>query len=130
MIGVHLAKIHGNWCGPNWTGGKNVSAQDYKGSWNAPCSTKLDCACRAHDKDCSHPKGCSKAGDTRLIEAANKRILPFFNKVKLEAEFASLLLRGKGESKRAKSIRSRIDESDDADLLVSGISIARLFRRR
>jgi len=66
-----MVKIHGNWCGPNWTGGKNVSASKYRGSWNARAVDKLDRACRTHDKGCSKG-GCCAADDAKLVRAAMK----------------------------------------------------------
>ncbi len=67
---IYLVKIHGNWCGPNWTGGQKVSAQDYQGDWNYPAVSKLDRACRVHDRDCSHTDGCSSAADRKLAKVA------------------------------------------------------------
>lgn len=70
MLGVNLVKIWGNWCGPDWTGGQRVSAQDYQGSWNYPARDDLDRACRRHDRDCAHPDGCSRSADAALISTA------------------------------------------------------------
>lgn len=67
-----MAKIHGQWCGPNWTQGKNQSAGAPGVNFNAPCNDALDCACRAHDKDCSHADGCSSKADRKLVLAALK----------------------------------------------------------
>ncbi len=70
-----MVKIHGNWCGPDWTDGKNISARDYKlagGKFDGPCIDKLDCACRAHDKGCSGPLGCSRRADLKLVQDCNK----------------------------------------------------------
>lgn len=124
-----VGQIHGNWCGPDWTGGQNVSAEDYQGSWNYPAIDQLDAACAQHDRDCSQG-GCSKAGDTRLIKAAEARILPFLDQVKLEVEYTTLILRGKVKSTRARWIQRRLDESSTAGLIATGISIVRPFRRR
>ena len=69
----NIVRIHGNWCGPNWTAGRSIDALTYKqqgGQFNEPCIDKLDCACRKHDRDCAHPLGCSKKGDTALIKTA------------------------------------------------------------
>ena len=69
----YLVKIHGNWCGPNWTAGQKVDALTYKqrgGQFNEPCIDKLDCACRKHDRDCADPRGCSRKGDSALIKTA------------------------------------------------------------
>lgn len=65
-----MVKIHGNYCGPNWTGGKALAASDKRVDWSVPCVDKLDCACKSHDRDCSHPKGCSRKGDDALIKTA------------------------------------------------------------
>lgn len=67
-----MVKIWGNWCGPNWTGGQRVSAEDYKGSWSYPAIDDLDAACAKHDKDASHADGPSKAADDRLLKVARK----------------------------------------------------------
>ena len=65
-----MAKIHGQWCGPGWTQGKNQPANAPGVDFTAPCDDALDCACRSHDKDCSHPKGCSSKADRKLVAAA------------------------------------------------------------
>ena len=68
-----LVRIHGNWCGPNWTAGRRIDALAYKeagGQFDEPCIDKLDCACREHDRDCAHPLGCSRKGDSKLIKTA------------------------------------------------------------
>jgi RHS repeat-associated protein len=44
-----LWKYHGNWCGPDWTGGKNEMYDPaHAGSYKAPVDA-LDDACRTHD---------------------------------------------------------------------------------
>lgn len=65
-----MVKIHGNYCGPNWTGGKALAASDPRVDWSVSCVDKLDCACKNHDRDCSHPQGCSVKGDDALIKTA------------------------------------------------------------
>ena len=74
---INLVKIHGNWCGPNWTGGKNVQASEYTGSWNYPAISKLDKACRTHDKECASRgnKGCCARDDAKLVRTALKESL-------------------------------------------------------
>jgi hypothetical protein len=71
---IYLVKIHGNWCGPSWTGGQKVDAQDYKGSWSYPAIDQLDRACRTHDKECASrgDKGCCAKDDEKLITVASK----------------------------------------------------------
>lgn len=123
-----MVKIHGNWCGPNWTGGQKVSAEDYQGNWNYPATTPLDEACRDHDRNCFENNGCTRAGDARLIAAAEKRILPFLASLKLEIEYSALILQGKVGSTRAKVIQERLNESSDAGMIATGISIVKPFR--
>lgn len=65
-----MVRIHGQWCGPNWTQGKKQVASSPGVDFTAPCDDALDCACRSHDKDCAHPKGCSRKADDRLISKA------------------------------------------------------------
>lgn len=68
-----MVRIHGRWCGPNWTDGRAISALSYKqmgGDFKGKCIDKLDCACRKHDQDCANERGCSAAGDRKLMRAA------------------------------------------------------------
>ena len=103
---INLVKIWGNWCGPDWTGGQRVSAQDYQGSWKAPCQDKLDCACRSHDRDCSHPKGCSKKADDALIRQA----------LRVSANPITRIFQP--------------EKADAADKIILALSIAKPFRKR
>ena len=125
---VTLVKIHGNWCGPNWTGGRKLSAEEYKArglSWDAPCTDALDCACRNHDRACSHPKGCSRKSDTQLIKAAKKLELKPFENEKLLG-IAMNPFASKAQKKKASKRRA---EADAASLVVTAITLARLTRR-
>ena len=70
---INLVKVHGNWCGPNWTDGRKIDALTYKqqgGDFQGRCIDKLDCACRAHDKDCANTRGCSSRADRKLVQTA------------------------------------------------------------
>ena len=62
-------KIHGNYCGPNWTHGRAVPAKDYNKYPEVQPIDSLDAACQAHDKDCSQG-GCSQKGDLALRDVA------------------------------------------------------------
>jgi len=100
-----LVRIHGRWCGPNWTDGKSIDALTYKqqgGDFKGRCIDKLDCACRAHDQDCANTKGCSAKGDRKLIR---------------EALLVSLTTRNASLAAKAK-------------LIASGIAAASLTRSR
>jgi len=65
-----MVRIHGNYCGSNWTAGKAYAASDPRVNWRVPCVDKLDCACKKHDRDCAHPKGCSAKADRALVNTA------------------------------------------------------------
>jgi len=69
-------KVHGNWCGPGWTGGRYVSSKEYfrLGLENVACTDAVDCACKLHDKECAHESGCSKEADSAFIEMMNNFI--------------------------------------------------------
>jgi hypothetical protein len=67
-----LVKIHGRWCGPNWTNNqvkpaKDANAADRRGK----CIDDLDCACKVHDLDIKDD-GASFASDTKLMNAAQR----------------------------------------------------------
>ena len=102
-----MVRIHGQWCGPNWTQGKVQSANALGVDFTAPCDDKLDCACRAHDKDCaSSPLGCSKKGDQKLIDVALKEALNPINRLFKPAY------------------------ADKAAAVAAGIQLAQITRRR
>ena len=102
-----MVRIHGQWCGPNWTQGKAQPANAAGVDFTAPCDDKLDCACRAHDKDCaSSSLGCSKKGDQKLIEVALKEALNPINRLFKPAY------------------------ADKAAAVAAGIQLAQITRRR
>ena len=105
LEGEPMVRIHGRWCGPNWTDGRNIGALAYKqagGDFKGRCVDKLDCACRDHDKDCANTRGCSAKADRKLIR---------------EALLVSLTTRNASLSSKAK-------------LLAAGIGAASLTRSR
>jgi len=67
-----MVRIHGQWCGPNWTQGKSQPANALGVDFSTPCEDALDCACRSHDRDCSNSLGCSAKADRKLVVAALK----------------------------------------------------------
>ena len=66
---IRIVKIHGRYCGPDWTHGRRISAKDYDKYPEVTPIDRLDQACQAHDKDCSQG-GCSKKGDSLLVRQA------------------------------------------------------------
>ena len=122
-----LVKIHGNWCGPDWTGGRRLSAQEYEEmglDWNGPVVSPLDAGCRLHDFE-GRSGRMPKAADTRLIRTANSRVLSIRKKLLLETRLLNPFL-----SRRDRAeINARLQESVDAQRVSAGISIARAFRR-
>jgi|TARA_R110000824_G_C15179968_1_gene673666 hypothetical protein len=73
-----VVRVHGNWCGPNWTDGQAITAAEHKargGTFREPCQDQLDCACRTHDKDCSGKQGCTGKADEKLIDQCNRILI-------------------------------------------------------
>ena len=64
-----MVRIHGNYCGPNWTAGQARPAADIdKLPYVAP-TDELDAACLKHDRACSS-NGCTKKADLQLRNTA------------------------------------------------------------
>ena len=119
-------KIYGNWCGPNWTGGRRLTAQEYDErslNWKGPVISPLDAGCRLHDFEGRSGK-MPRAADTRLIHTANSRVLSVRDQLKMEASLLNPFL----SRKRRAQLNERIDESIAAERVAAGISIARAFR--
>jgi hypothetical protein len=93
-----LVKIHGNYCGPNWTGGKPYASNDSRVDWSVKPIDVLDRACRVHDLACSKT-GCSASDDRRLARTAtfisiiNPRLAPIARAVAIGMMAASLTRR-------------------------------------
>ena len=91
-----MVAIHGNWCGPNWTGGRALAASDPRVDWSVPAIDALDAACKVHDKDCAHSLGCSAKADRILSSKAlffaifNPTMAPIANAVSAGILIASL----------------------------------------
>lgn len=90
-----MVKIHGNYCGPNWTGGKPLPSSSKKVDWTVKPIDVLDTACRNHDLACSKG-GCSAADDRRLARKAtmigifNPRLAPIARAIAVGMWTASL----------------------------------------
>ena len=70
-----MVRIHGKWCGPNWTAAKVKEAKDAtKTDRKVRCVDRLDCACKKHDLDIASSGKPSFESDTRLARAAEKII--------------------------------------------------------
>jgi hypothetical protein len=66
-----IVKIHGNWCGPDWTARQRKPAKDLTlQDRDVPCTDKLDCACKVHDIDVYERGGRTRGSDTRLSNVA------------------------------------------------------------
>jgi len=67
-----MVKIHGKYCGPNWTAGKVLAAKNASDKdFQVKPIDDLDAACRIHDKDI-RDKGNSFKTDTKLMNKAQK----------------------------------------------------------
>jgi len=71
-----MVKIHGNWCGPNWTAGQVKPASSItRADLKVKCLDKLDCACKQHDITIG-TVGHSFASDEKLrIVAAQESLM-------------------------------------------------------
>ena len=66
-----IVRIHGNWCGPDWTAGQKKPAKDLIPSDRlVRCTDKLDCACKVHDIDVYERGGRTRNSDSRLSNVA------------------------------------------------------------
>lgn len=78
-----IVRIHGNYCGPDWTAGENISARAYTlrgGRFDVKPVDWLDRLCMEHDKGCgSSNRGCSRADDQRLIDGIDKWTSVWYN---------------------------------------------------
>ena len=121
-----MVKIYGNWCGPNWTGGRKLSSQEYEEAgldWNSIAISPLDAGCRLHDFE-GRSGTMPKAADLRLINTARSRVLSVRRQLRLEATLLNPFI----SRRRRIEINARIDESIAAERVATGISIARAFR--
>ena len=70
-----MARIHGNWCGPNWTAGQVKPASAItRADLKVKCLDKLDCGCKQHDITIG-TKGHSFATDEKLRRIAEREAL-------------------------------------------------------
>lgn len=66
-----IVRIHGNWCGPDWTAAQKKPAKDLTlRDRDVRCTDKLDCACRIHDIDVYERGGRTRGSDLRLANSA------------------------------------------------------------
>ena len=67
-----LVKIHGRYCGPNWTAGKKIAAEDAtQKDFQVRSIDLLDGGCKIHDMDINRD-GPSRESDLRLARVAQK----------------------------------------------------------
>lgn len=64
-----MVRIHGNYCGPNWTSGQAKPASMIDQLPYVKPVDALDAACRQHDISCSKG-GCTAKGDRVLRNKA------------------------------------------------------------
>ena len=70
-----MARIHGNWCGPNWTARQVKPASEItRADMKVKCLDKLDCGCKQHDISIG-TKGHSFATDEKLRRIAERESL-------------------------------------------------------
>lgn len=75
-----LSKVHGNWCGPDWTGGRVQPYVEAADGYYASSTDYTDEACKRHDKcfamcrevnpcDKNARKACMTSCNTNLVNA-------------------------------------------------------------
>ncbi|MEE6076923.1 RHS repeat-associated core domain-containing protein, partial [Avibacterium paragallinarum] len=75
-----LWKYHGNWCGPDWTGGRKESygkERDHNGYYASPIS-QLDSACKQHDicyAQCRETFRCDGDGKESCMEKCDDNLV-------------------------------------------------------
>ncbi|MEX8520695.1 MAG: RHS repeat-associated core domain-containing protein [Leptothrix sp. (in: b-proteobacteria)] len=75
-----LFKYHGNWCGPNWTGGFEKpwdKLTDAEKKAVKPPIDKLDACCQVHDTchaDCRAQFPCDMNAQKRCLESCDRRL--------------------------------------------------------
>ena len=73
---VGLKKIYGNWCGPDWTGGKKGEYDPNSGPY-APPIDALDSACEIHDKcyfNCRQSSPCDAGARSKCFRNCDKAL--------------------------------------------------------
>ena len=105
-----IVRIYGNYCGPDWTAGENISARDYVlrgGQFDVKPISWLDQLCLEHDRGCgSSDLGCSRRDDQRLIDGIDNWKAIWYNPLIHPLQNAA------------------------ADVVRTGIVLAQPFRRR
>ena len=73
-----LLKIYGDWCGPNWSGGKSVSWEGLtEAERDVYVPDDLDSCCQTHDKcyaDCRRLVPCRKSLRGRCFKACDRKL--------------------------------------------------------
>jgi len=76
-----MARVHGNWCGPNWTAGQVKPASAItRADMKVKCLDKLDCGCKQHDITIG-TKGHSFKADEKLRKVADREALKVWRPV-------------------------------------------------
>lgn len=70
-----LIKIYGNWCGPDWTGGRKEQWTPHPDGYYSLGIDKLDKACRRHDVcyyRCRKDNSCDKTGRSQCFRECDQ----------------------------------------------------------
>ena len=92
-----MVKVHGNYCGPNWTAGQNKPASMIDDLPYVAPIDRLDAGCLVHDRECKN--GCTAKADRKLrnvalsVAATNPRLRPI-------ALFVALGMEGAARTRR------------------------------
>ena len=90
-----LWKYHGNWCGPDWTGGRDESyskERDHNGYYSSPIS-QLDSACKGHDicyVQCRENFKCNGDGKAECMEKCDNDLVASSENINSEKNSSKL----------------------------------------
>ena len=72
-----LFVVHGNWCGPNWTGGRSHTYRPSPFSYYAPSVGYVDASCERHDicyASCRDQYKCKKDDRGRCMTQCDREL--------------------------------------------------------
>jgi len=72
-----LVEIHGNWCGPDWTGGRRHPYRPASPGYYLPPTGYTDAACERHDKcfsTCRELNKCDKSNRASCMVSCNQSL--------------------------------------------------------
>lgn len=76
-MGLLWPNVHGNWCGPDWTGGRNHPYRPASTNYYFPPTDYTDTACARHDQcfaACREMNKCDKSARAACMVSCNQSL--------------------------------------------------------